>query len=128
MSTENKNTPNNSIKPIQLQEHGCFLYGTLDGLDFTASGVFPETKRPYGASIKLRFIMKTSILKDFNGTKIPIKTAKSVIVKLDTTDDKLVSLVQKYNDLAGKNLFINYIPKDGDILNLQDENEIIEVK
>ena len=35
MSTE-KSTSNNSIKPIQVIEHGNFLYGTLDGIDFIA--------------------------------------------------------------------------------------------
>ncbi len=126
MSTEK--TTNNLVKPIQLTEHGCYLYGTLDGIDFTASGVFPETKKPYGASVKLKFIMKTLSHKELNGVKIPVQNARSVIVKLNTTDDKLPALVQKYNELVSKNLFVNYIPKDGDVLNIDDENEIIEIK
>lgn len=44
MSTEKTTTANNTIKPIQLMEHGNFLYGTLDGIDFTASGIMQDTK------------------------------------------------------------------------------------
>ena len=128
MSTEKTTTANNTIKPIQLTEHGNFLYGTLDGIDFTASGIMQDTKRPYGASIRLKFIMKSTILKDLNGIKIPVQRATSQIVKLPTTDDKLASLVQKYNELVGKDLFINYNAKDGEVINIQDENEIIEIK
>ena len=51
MSTEKPTTQNNSVKPIQLTEHGNFLYGTLDGIDFTASGIMQDTKRPYGVKI-----------------------------------------------------------------------------
>lgn len=104
MSTE-KPTTQNSIKPIQLTEHGNFLYGTLDGIDFTASGIMQDTKRPYGASIRLKFIMKSTFFKELNGIKIPILRATSQIVKLPTTDDKLAALVQKYNELVGKDLF-----------------------
>ncbi|MBF7064624.1 hypothetical protein L5F46_00560 [Aliarcobacter butzleri] len=128
MSAEKQTTQNNTIKPIQLTEHGNFLYGTLDGIDFTPSGIMQETKRPYGASIRLKFIMKSTFFKELNGVKIPIQRAISQIVKLPTTDDKLASLVQKYNELVGKDLFINYNSKDGDILNIQDENEIVEIK
>ncbi|MFW2378147.1 hypothetical protein ACN4FU_05620 [Aliarcobacter butzleri] len=128
MSTEKQTTQNNTIKPIQITEHGNFLYGTLDGINFIPSGIMQDTKRPYGASIQLKFIMKSTFLKELNGVKIPIQRASSQIVKLPTTDDKLPLLISKYNELVGKNLFINYNSKDGDILNIQDENEIVEIK
>ena len=48
---------NNSIKPIEVVEHGNYLYGTLDGLDFVVSGIMQDTKKPYPASLKLKFIM-----------------------------------------------------------------------
>ena len=57
-TTTQMNPTTNSIKPIQLQEHGNFIYGTLDGIDFTASGIMADTRKPYGASIRLKFIMK----------------------------------------------------------------------
>jgi len=57
MSETQKTTANNSIKPVQVVEHGNYLYGTLDGLDFVASGIMQDTKKPYSASLKLKFII-----------------------------------------------------------------------
>lgn len=34
----------NSIKPVHVG-HGNYLYGTLDGLDFVASGIMQDTKK-----------------------------------------------------------------------------------
>lgn len=117
-----------TVKPVQVKEHGNFLYGQLDGLDFVASGIMQDTKKPYGASLKLKFIMKSTFLKDLNGVQIPTQRATSQIVRIPTTDDKLPQLVVKYNELVGKDLFINYISKDGELINIQDEKEIIEIK
>lgn len=118
----------NSIKPVQILEHGNYLYGTLDGLDFVASGVMQDTKKPYSASLKLKFIMKSTFLKDLNGVSIPTQRVTSQIVRIPTTDDKLPQLVAKYNELVGQNLFISYNAKDGEVINIQDEKEIIEIK
>ena len=119
---------NNSIKPVQIAGHGNYLYGTLDGLDFVASGIMQDTKKPYSASLKLKFIMKSTFLKDLNGVQIPTQRVTSQIVRIPTTDDKLPQLVSKYNELVGKDLFINYNAKDGEVINIQNENEIIEIK
>ncbi len=128
MEKVTQNNPTNSVKPIQLTEHGNFLYGTLDGIDFVASGIMAETKRPYGASIRLKFMMKSTFHKELNGVKIPFQRVTTQIVKFATTDEELPQLVAKYNALVGKDLFINYNSKDGDILNIQDEDEIVEIK
>ena len=93
-----------------------------------ASGIMQDTKKPYTASIKLKFILKSTFLKELNGIKIPTQRATSQIVRIPTTDDKLPQLVAKYNELVGKDLFINYIAKDGEVINIQGENEIIEIK
>ena len=42
MSESQKPTANNSIKPVSVVEHGNYLYGTLDGLDFVASGIMQD--------------------------------------------------------------------------------------
>ena len=118
----------NSIKPIEVVEHGNYLYGMLDGLDFVVSGIMQDSKKPYSASLKLKFIMKSTFLKDLNGALIPTQRVTSQIVRIPTTDDKLLSLVQKYNELVGKDLFIKYYAKDGEVINVQDEKEIIEIK
>lgn len=129
MSDSTKTTASsNSIKPVQILEHGNYLYGTLDGLDFVASGIMQDTKKPYSASLKLKFIMKSTFLKDLNGVSIPTQRVTSQIVRIPTTDDKLPQLVAKYNELVGKDLFINYNAKDGEVINIQDEKEIIEIK
>ena len=117
-----------TAKPVQIKEHGNFLYGQLDGLDFVASGIMQDTKKPYGASLKLKFIMKSVFHKELNGTSIPTQRVTSQIVRIPTTDDKLPQLVGKYNELVGKDLFINYNAKDGEVITIQDEKEIIEIK
>lgn len=118
----------NIIKPVQIVGHGNYLYGTLDGLDFVASGIMQDTKKAYSASLKLKFIMKSTFLKDLNGIQIATQRVTSQIVRIPTTDDKLPQLVAKYNELVGKDLFINYNAKDGEVINIQNENEIIEIK
>lgn len=128
MSESQKSTANNSIKAVQVVEHGNYLYGTLDGLDFVASGIMQDTKKPYSASLKLKFIMKSTFIKELNGLQIPTQRVTSQIVRIPTTDDKLPQLVAKYNELVGKDLFINYNAKDGEVINIQDEKEIIEIK
>lgn len=118
----------NIIKPVQIVGHGNYLYGTLDGLDFVASGIMQDTKKAYSASLKLKFIMKSTFLKDLNGIQIATQRVTSQIVRIPTTDDKLPQLVAKYNELVGKDLFINYNAKDGEVINIQNENEIIGIK
>ena len=129
MSADNKN---NSIKPITLKEHGNYIFATLDGVDFTASGVMvdktTQVKSNYGASIKLKFIIKDTFFKEVNGIKISTMKANSVVIKIPTQDDKIPSLVAKYNSLISQDLFIKYNLTDGHSITVQDENEIISIK
>lgn len=123
---------NNSIKPIQLTEHGNYIFATLDGVDFTASGVMvdrtTQVKSNYGASIKLKFIIKDTFYKEVNGMKIATVKANSVVIKIPTQDDKIPALVSKYNSLISQDLFIKYNLTDGHSITVQDENEIISIK
>ena len=115
-------------RKVEISEHGNYILGTLDGIDFVASGIMQDTKKPYGASLRLKFIMKTKVIKTLNGVDMPITKSMSQTVKLPCTDDKLVHLVQKYNQLVGKDLFIKYICKDEEVLTIQDEQGILEIK
>jgi hypothetical protein len=115
-------------KKVEISEHGNYILGTLDGIDFVASGTIQETGKPYSASLRLKFIMKTKVIKTLNGVDMPITKAMSQTVKLLCSDDKLVHLVQKYNQLVGKDLFIKYICKDEEVLTIQDEQGILEIK
>ena len=115
-------------KKVEISEHGNYILGTLDGIDFVASGVIKETGKPFPSSVRLKFIMKTKIIKTLNGVDMPITKAMSQTVKLICSDDKLMHLVQKYNQLVGKDLFIKYICKDDEVLTIQDEQGILEIK
>lgn len=117
----------NTIKPIQLKEHGNFIYGTLDGIDFTPSGIIQDTRQSYGASVRLKFIMKSTSYKEVHGVKIPYLKSITQVMRLPTTDDKLAQMVQKYNDLVGKDLLINFSLKDGIALTVDSEDEIIVI-
>ena len=122
----------NVIKELKINKHGNYLYATLDGVDFTVAGVmFNEKsglKNNYGASVKLKFIIQSTILKNVNGMSIPTLRANSIIVSIPTTDDKIPALVQKYNTMIGQDLFIDYNLTDGHKVSIQDEKEILEIK
>lgn len=115
-------------KEINIKEHGNYIYGTLDGVDFVTKGIIAETKMPYGASVKLKFIMKTYKSKEVNGIEIKTKTANSQILQIKCQDDELAALVNKYNELDGKDLLVNYGGKDGDTFLIYDEKDILIIK
>lgn len=117
-----------NVKEINLKEHGNYIYGSLDGVDFVTSGVIKESGNAYSASIKLKFIMKSTILKEVGGHKIPTIRANSQIIKIQCKDEELPTLALKYNDLVGKDLLINYGGKDGDTFLVQNEKEILTIK
>lgn len=121
-----------TIKEIKINKHGNYLYATLDGVDFVTSGIMVNektgVKTNYGASIKLKFIIQSTIMKNVNGMSIPTLRANSIIVSIPTSEDKIPHLVQKYNALIGKDLFIDYNLNDGQKVTIQDESEIIEIK
>lgn len=117
-----------SVKEISLNQHGNFIYGSLDGIDFVVSGVIQETKKAYNASIKLKFIIKSTIMKEIGGQQIPTVRANSQIIKIQCKDEDLPRLALKYNDLIGKDLLINYGGKDGDTFLIQDDKDILTIK
>ncbi len=115
-------------KEIQIKDHGNYIYGTLDGVDFVSSGVIQETKQPYGASVKLKFIMKSYKTKEVNGVEIKTKVANSQILQIKCNDEELPTLVNKYNELDGKDLLVSYGGKDGDMFLIHDEKDILTIK
>lgn len=122
----------NPIKELKINKHGNYLYATLDGVDFVVAGVMynekTNQKTNFGASVKLKFIIQSTILKNVNGMSIPTLRANSIIVSIPTTDDKIPALVQKYNAMIGQDLFIDYNMTDGQKVSIQDEKEILEIK
>lgn len=61
-------------KEVKLIKHGNYLYGVLDGVDFVSAGVL-ENGTKYGASVKLKFITKTTVIKTVDGVEIPTQKA-----------------------------------------------------
>lgn len=114
-------------KPIEINSHGNYVYGTLDGVDFVSSGKF-ENGQTYGASVKLKFIMKALKTKAVNGVDITTTTSNSQIIQIKCQDDDLQTLVHKYNELDGKELLINYSAQDGSRFVINDEKDIIALK
>ena len=57
-------------KDVKVTKHGNYLYGVLDGVDFVQSGTL-ENGNKYGASVKLRFITKVTVIKTVDGVDIP---------------------------------------------------------
>ena len=115
------------MKEVKITEQGNYLYGALDGVDLVASGVL-ENGASYGASVKLKFITRVSSVKNVAGIDVPTKKAISQIIKIQTTDTELPSIVNKYNELIGKELLINYATADNNVFVVSDEKSISIIK
>lgn len=62
-----------TVKSPLLVEHGTFMYGKLDELDFTKAGKGVDEKGKefsYGHSVKLKFIATKMVEKELNGKTI----------------------------------------------------------
>ena len=114
-------------KDIKMNKHGNYLYGVLDGVDFVSAGVL-ENGTKYGASLKLKFITKITVIKKVENVDVPTLKAISQIIKVPCANTELSIIVRKYNELIGKELLINYIVKDETIfpVNANVEIEIIK--
>ena len=54
------------LKPVQILEHGNYLYGTLDGLDFVPSGIMQDTKKNLIVLLfKIKIYYEINIFKRF---------------------------------------------------------------
>lgn len=121
ITTISKDIAKNSSNEITINEFGSYVYGTLDGVDFGASGKL-ENGNPYPAKVILRFIFKVNE-KKVSGN-VEIVTSRSVVnnFRIITTDAELPTLVNKYNDLVGKTLLIKYVLADNQNLAFNPEN------
>ncbi|MCK5293334.1 MAG: hypothetical protein KAJ49_01685, partial [Arcobacteraceae bacterium] len=70
-------------KDVKVTKHGNYLYGVLDGVDFVQSGTL-ENGNKYGASVKLRFITKITVIKTVEGVEIPTLKAIAQTIKVPT--------------------------------------------
>ena len=112
---------------VKLAKHGNYLYGVLDGVDFVSAGVL-ENGTKYGASVKLKFITKTTIIKTVDGIEIPTQKALAQIIKVPCANTELSLIVRKYNELIGKDLLINYSTPDNNMFSVNSNVEILIIK
>ena len=119
-------------KKVEIISHGNYLYGTLDSVDFTSSGVMvnesTNQKQEYGASLKLKLLIEATYLKNLNGVNVPIKSTISQIVKIPTEDKDLPKLLAKYEAIKGKDLLVHYFAGDNFSFKVLGEDSITEVK
>ena len=112
------------IKGVEVVEHGNYLYGTLDGVDFVQSGKLEDGTK-YGASVKLKFITRVTAVKNVGGIDVATKKAISQIIRIPTTDTDLPVEVAKYNDLIGKDLLISYNTPDNHTYSVPSEVKVL---
>jgi len=119
-------------KKVEIVAHGNYVYGTLDSVDFTASGVMinetTNAKQEYGASLKLKLLVEATYIKKLNGTDVPLKSTVSQIVKIPTEDKDLPKLLAKYEALKGKDLLVHYFAGDNFNFKVLGEDSIREIK
>jgi len=114
-------------KEVKLIKHGNYLYGVLDGVDFVSAGVL-ENGTKYGASVKLKFITKTTVIKTVEGVEIPTQKAITQTIKVPCANTELSLIVKKYNELIGNELLINYSTPDNNVFAVNAKVEIEVVK
>ena len=115
------------MKKVEISEHGNYLFGVIDGVDFVQSGQL-ENGQKYGASVKLKFITKVNVIKQVLGTDVVTKKALSQVIKIPTNDNELPSLIAKYNGLIGSDLLINYSTADNHTFTVTDEKSLTVIK
>lgn len=114
-------------KDVKLNKHGNYLYGVLDGVDFVSAGVL-ENGTKYGASVKLKFITKTTVIKTVDGVEIPTQKAIAQTIKVPCANTELSLIVKKYNELIGKELLISYSTPDNNVFSVNAHVEIEVIK
>jgi len=112
----------NMAKEIKITEHGNYLYGNLDGIDFVKSGTMDGVA--YGASIKLKFIIISKRIKNVNGIEVLSTNAIATVIRLPIRNEEIVSLVGKYNKLLGRDLLVEFNASDNTTFSVTDESKI----
>ncbi len=98
------------IKTPTLPQHGTFMYGQLDELDFTVAGKGTDNLgKPiaWGHSVKLKFINEVLVEKELQGIKIEQK--KTIFELLTITCDSEEEIAQKlafFEPLKGQEILV----------------------
>lgn len=101
------------IKDALHSIHGLFLFGKIEGVDFTVEGSNDTMK--WGNSLKLKFAQAIPSTKVLNAVSYQILIYKSqtIVIKADSKDE-LSQLVAEYSAKVGQNVVIelDIPPKD----------------
>ena len=91
---------------------GLFFHGMLEGLEPTPSGSIDGNS--YGASLKLNFSTIENITKKIGDTSVTTQAKRNFKVSIDSTNEELPMLIEKWQKEINKYLHIKLMPiKDG---------------
>jgi len=91
---------------------GLFFHGVLEGFEPTPSGEIDGNK--YGASLKLNFSTIENITKKVGSIEITTPAKRNFKVSIDSSNEELPMLVEKWKKELNKTLAIKLQPmKDG---------------
>lgn len=86
--------------------HGFYLFGKIEGVDFTVEGKLQDGTK-YGNSLKLKFSQAVPQTKDLNGVAVQILVYKSQTIVINCeSKDELSKLVNEYSSKVGENVVI----------------------
>lgn len=95
-----------SIKDGLHSIHGFYLFGKIEGVDFTVEGKLQDGTK-YGNSLKLKFSQAVPQTKDLNGVAVQILVYKSQTIVINCeSKDELSKLVNEYSSKVGENVVI----------------------
>lgn len=94
------------IKDATHSIHGFYLFGKIEGVDFTVEGKLQDGTK-YGNSLKLKFSQAVPTLKDLNGSLVQILVYKTQTIVINCeSKDELSKLVTDYSSKVGENVVI----------------------
>lgn len=99
--------------------NGLFMHGTLEGVDFTASGRNSEGGS-WGASVKLNFAIPFTKKQVVKGVEISSQSKRYQLISISTSDDLLPIEIEKYSKLIGQHMMLNLQPDQGAKFKLVD--------
>jgi len=119
-----------TVKTPLLMEHGTFMYGKLDELDFTPAGKGVDDKGKdfsYGHSVKLKFIATKIVEKELNGRTI--QQPKTVFEYMTIACDSEEEIEEKYtlfNNFIGQEILVPIVNnKEKSTYKIDDEKLVI---
>ncbi len=95
-----------SIKDAMHSIHGFYLFGKIEGLDFTVEGKMEDGTK-YGNTLKLKFSQAVPATKQLGNDTVQILVYKSQLIKIPCdSKDHLAEMVKEYTSQIGKNVVI----------------------